>query len=74
MSNRPKPIKLTPAQVKLLDKICRTNGGGVPARPDNSTVNRLVNLGFIQGKSGRQWWAVHTRPGLEYWREFIERR
>lgn len=63
-------MKLPPAQRAMLDKICRTNGGGVWAEGLSArTRNALERAGLIQGKSGRQDYAVHTREGLALWRE-----
>ncbi len=64
--------KLTPSQWKWLDKICRTNGGGVDVAltpPIPKAVLHLYDLGLVQGKSGCQWCAVHTRDGLSLWRK-----
>lgn len=63
--------KLSKAQWELLDRICRTNGGGVTVAISSisKTTQRLYDLGLIQGKSGEQYCAVHTPPGLKLWRE-----
>lgn len=60
---------LTEAQRAMLNRICATNGGGVPAkfnyrREPQPPFAKLYDLDLIQGKSGRQEWAVHTRLGL----------
>jgi hypothetical protein len=68
-----KPLKLTEPQWRMLDRICRTNGGGITVGitegPDYRMAQRLADKGLVQGKSGVGWMAVHTREGLKYWRE-----
>jgi len=63
-----KPV-LTPTQKKMLDAICKTNGGGIfPAGAEFRTVKQLEKKGLVQGKLGQQYCAVHTREGLTLWR------
>lgn len=59
-------IKLSKAQEALLRKIVASNGGGLDVDAQNRTVKILYKHDLIQGKSGRQHWAVHTREGLEW--------
>lgn len=67
-------LKLTPAQWRLLDRICKTNGGGVFSGFNEGDRNvkmmrALEAMGFVQGKAGAASRAVHTRDGLAYWRK-----
>lgn len=67
-------MKLTPAQWRMLDDVCRTNGGGVAVGFSYGTrswkvAQRLMDMGLVQGKAGQQYRAVHTKEGLELWRE-----
>lgn len=66
-------VKLTPAQWEMLDRVCRTNGGGVFAEFSEThrttkLLRKLEAKGLVQGKSNRQSWAVHTPEGLALWR------
>lgn len=69
MTDKP---KLTPAQFRMLDRICKTNGAGVSSYalrgPDTGVVLRLEKMGLVQGKSCEDFKAVHTREGLALWR------
>lgn len=71
-------MKLTKAQWDALDRICRTNGGGVAVRctikddvvvPTHKPTAALFAKGLIQGKAGSYQTVVHTREGLRLWRE-----
>lgn len=71
-------MKLTKAQLDALDRICRTNGGGVAVRcvvkdgevvPTHKPTAALFGKGLIQGKAGSFETVVHTREGLQLWRE-----
>ena len=65
-------MKLTEPQWRVLNRICRTNGGGVDAwGRDAPVIRRLHEKGLVQGKAGQQHCAVHTREGLELWRSLI---
>lgn len=71
--------KLTKPQWDALDRICRTNGGGVAVRckvndddvvvPIHKPTAALFAKGLIQGKAGGYEKVVHTREGLQLWRE-----
>lgn len=62
-------VKLTDAQWRALDAICRTNGGGIYAGGrDMRSIFALHKKGLVEGKLNQQFRAVHTREGLEYWR------
>jgi hypothetical protein len=67
--------KLTHLQWELLDRICRSNGGGVSVgMSDNDEFRRAQSLyrrGLAQGKNGEPYRAVHTPEGLRVWREMI---
>ena len=62
-------MKLTPAQADTLRKIVATNGGGISPY-ENKVVWRVVKAleakGLVQGKSGSQHCAVHTREGMDW--------
>lgn len=67
-------MRLGARQWEMLDRICRSNGGGVfvgffEGDPEAKTILRLHELGLVQGKSGDLSCAVHTRKGLDLWRE-----
>lgn len=71
------PIKraMTDSQFALLDRVCRSNGGGVSAYAcDRHVLNALVNRHFVQGKAGNLSSVVHTREGLDAWKAERERR
>lgn len=65
---------LTKPQREALDRVCRTNGGGVRIAckvtedgeviPTQLPYRKLFDLGFIQGKSGAYSTVVHTREGF----------
>ena len=62
-------MKVTPLQAETLRKIVATNGGGVSTSTRGivwRVVKALEVKGLVQGKSGYQHWAVHTREGLEW--------
>jgi hypothetical protein len=68
-----KRAELTPKQWEMLDRICRTNGGGIHAgfsegARGTKTIRVLEKHGLVQGKSGNKGCAVHTRKGLAFWR------
>lgn len=64
-------LRLGNVEKAALDKICRTNGGGVSQIDIGARVIRsLFKKGLIQGKSGAQYKIVHTEAGLNLWREF----
>ena len=70
---------LTKAQWEVLDRVCRTNGGGVTIRctvrdgaiavPSHAPTAALFAKGLIQGKSNSFSTVVHTSEGLRLWRE-----
>ena len=61
-----KAIGLGHRQLAMLRKIVATNGGGIWAGgPDERVIKSLYRRGLVQGKSGSQWCAVHTRASLE---------
>lgn len=61
-------------QIELLDRICRTNGGGISGYGlHRSTMRSLEKRGLIQGKRTHESCAVHTREGLDVWRLWKER-
>ncbi|MES2904038.1 MAG: hypothetical protein V4696_07620 [Pseudomonadota bacterium] len=61
--------KLTDKQWDLLDRICRTNGGGIHYyNLDKSVLRGLMRRHLVQGKLGSGDCAVHTREGLALWR------
>lgn len=67
-----KPIDRPPsrAMVDLLERIVRTNGGGVSAYGQHhKTVQGLVDRHLIQGKAGQAWRMVHTPIGLDFIRK-----
>lgn len=69
--------KLGKRQWEMLDRICRTNGGGVfvpPSGHEHNIILRLHELGFVQGKAGQQYRAVHTRDGFDAWRHWLSER
>lgn len=65
--------RLTAAQARELERICRTSGGGLGIRcrvledgevvPSNGVLRKLYEKGLIQGKSGGWERVVHTRLG-----------
>lgn len=70
-------LKITPARFRELDKICRTNGGGVFAGfswPLSKPQMYLYENGLIQGKAGRQSYIVHTRDGWDLWKAMLAER
>lgn len=76
MNQEAMPIpKLTPLQWELLDRICRSNGGGVSVGmtvgDEWKRAQSLYRRGLAQGKSGQQYRAVHTPAGLAAWRAYI---
>lgn len=65
--------RLGSRQWAMLDKICRTSGGGIyvpGGGPEHKLIMRLHELGLVQGKAGQQYRAVHTREGLDIWRQW----
>lgn len=67
-------MKLTEAQQHMLIRVCRTNGGGIHAgfsesNSDTKFLRQLERMGLVQGKNGRPSYAVHTRKGLELFRQ-----
>jgi uncharacterized protein YjhX (UPF0386 family) len=67
--------RLGARQLDLLDRVCRTSGGGVSCFGEQERVYRsLERKGLIQGKSGQQYRAVHTREGLALWRKMQAER
>jgi len=61
-------MKLGPRQFEFLDRVCKSNGGGVNCLGEKERVFRsLERKGLIQGKSGHPWQAVHTCEGLKFW-------
>jgi uncharacterized protein YjhX (UPF0386 family) len=62
--------KLGARQLDLLDRVCRSNGGGVSCYGEHEGIYRaLERKGLIQGKSGQQYRAIHTAEGLSLWRK-----
>jgi hypothetical protein len=65
--------RLGSRQWEMLDRICRTNGGGIyvpGGGAEHKTIMRLHELGYVQGKAGQPYCAVHTRDGLQVWRDW----
>lgn len=61
--------KLSDKQARMLDAVCRTNGGGVSLYEwPKTTARGLMARHFIQGKAGHPGHIVHTREGLAFWR------
>ena len=76
------PIRgLTKVRREWLERICRTNGGGVRiscrvnedgyGRPVSKPVTWLLDAGLIQGKAGGYETVVHTRQGLALYRAHL---
>jgi len=65
-------MNLVELQKELLIKICQTNGGGISTISMDGwqlkAVHQLHDLGLVQGKSGNESTAVHTKQGLELYR------
>lgn len=62
-------IRLGPKQLEFLGRVCQSNGGGVcPKYSEQKIIDRLYELGLIQGKPGQQYCVVHTTAGLNHWR------
>jgi len=60
---------LTEKQRELLDRICRTNGGGISLySADKSVLRGLMRRHLVQGKLGQPGAVVHTKEGLRAWR------
>lgn len=65
-------MKLGARQRELLERVCRSNGGGVGVNIESDRVAQsLEKHGLIQGKAGSQWRAVHTPAGLALYRQWI---
>lgn len=70
-------MKLTPKQFCMLERVCKTNGGGVHAgfsegNQDTKTIRQLERKGLVQGKAGRSAYAVHTKEGFAAYRSAIQ--
>lgn len=64
---------LTPTQLEILGKVCRTNGGGYHAgfhegARETKIIRALERKGLVQGKAGQPSRAVHTAEGLALYR------
>ena len=60
---------MTEKHAAMLNRICRTNGGGVSIYDtDRSVLKGLVRRHFVQGKAGNDGRIVHTREGITAWR------
>lgn len=71
MDHPAEPLRkpMTDLQAELLDRICRTNGGGVSIHDTNkSALTGLMKRHFVQGKQNGPTKVVHTREGLAEWR------
>jgi hypothetical protein len=65
--DEPSDKPMTPAQIELLRRVVRTNGGGVNARGENArVVQGLMDRHMVQGKSGDLSCMIHTRRGLDW--------
>ena len=64
-------MKLTQPQKRVLRRVVKTNGGGVPVSGDRDekVIMRLYGMGLVQGKAGEQSRAVHSTEGLELVRQ-----
>lgn len=61
--------KPTDKQWELLDRVCRTNGGGChEADHPAASIKGLMDRHLIQGKAGHAGRFVHTRLGWDYWK------
>lgn len=64
---------MTRAQSRVLNFICRTNGGGISVMTlgpaDQKAFWSLHRQSLIQGKLGCPELAVHTAEGWRMWRE-----
>nr|WP_313665542.1 hypothetical protein [Brucella intermedia] len=59
--------KLGQKQEQMLRDIVKTNGGGISSfKLDQRVMRALERKGLIQGKSGQECSAVHTKSGLEW--------
>lgn len=70
-------LRLGPKQKLFLIAVCRSNGGGVrmpPDRDEAARVQRMFDLGLVQGKDGAPWLVVHTEKGLEYFKKHYASR
>jgi hypothetical protein len=62
--------ELTAAEREFLDSVVRTSGGGLRLTEENfDMAEHLLNLGLLKPRSGDGRLAIHTRHGLELWRE-----
>jgi hypothetical protein len=70
------PIRLGSVQRRVLARIVKTNGGGVSqfdlTPTEKKAMWRLHEMKLVQGKSGMEHRAVHTREGLELHRRLEE--
>lgn len=64
---------LSAAQLRMLDRVVRTNGGGLSVYSidgrERAILRRLEDADLIQGEQGQQYMAVHTKEGLQRLRE-----
>lgn len=77
MDHPEKPLvrALTEKQFDLLDRICRTNGGGISLfSGERSVIRALMSRHFIQGKLNGPARIVHTREGMTEWRRLLAAR
>lgn len=66
-----KKIKLGKHQKELLNRTCRTNGGGISVYDcDYKVMRSLEAHGLIQGKLNHDGKFVHTKEGLSLWRDY----
>ena len=63
--------RLSPKMVEMLDRVCRTNGGGVSISGlgpgERSTIAALEARDLVREKPG-DLAVIHTKAGLELWR------
>lgn len=64
-------MKLGSKQKEFLSKVCKSNGGGVPiiTANDLKISKSLEKKGLIQGKSNGPGRAVHTKAGIDLFKE-----
>lgn len=72
---KPLARKLTVGQFALLDRVCRTNGGGVHVyQAPKARWKSLMDRHLVQGKLNDAEMVVNTREGLELWRSTLSAR
>lgn len=63
---------MTAAQLRLLARVCQTNGGGLSTydlnQMERKMLMKLYDADLVQGKKGAEWKAVHTNDGFRIWK------